>query len=83
MDAVQLMDLSEFEAVCKVGHAGQAPFAPGMLLALLIYAYSNGVRSSRSIERLCRRDVRYRFIVGQTCPTTPSSRGSGGGTRSG
>lgn len=29
VDAVQLMELSEFEAVCKVGHAGQAPFAPG------------------------------------------------------
>lgn len=39
-----------------------------MILALLIYAYSNGVRSSRSIERLCRRDVGYRFIVGQDVP---------------
>jgi len=68
VDAVQLMDLSEFEAVSKVGRAGQAPFAPGMLLALLITAYSNGVRSSRAIERLCRRDVGYRFIVGDDVP---------------
>lgn len=68
IDAVGLMDLSEFEATCKVGRAGQPPFAPAMLLALLIYAYSHGVRSSRAIERLCRRDAGYRFIVGDDVP---------------
>jgi transposase len=68
VDAVAVMDLSKFEAACKVGGAGQAPFAPAMLLAVLIYAYSHGVRSSRAIERLCRRDAGYRFIVGDTAP---------------
>lgn len=68
VDAVGLMDLSQFEATCKVGRAGQPPFAPAMLLALLIYAYSHGVRSSRAIERLCRRDAGYRFIVGDDVP---------------
>src|SRR3982751_241323 len=57
VDAVGLMDLSKFEATCKVGGAGQPPFAPAMLLTVLIYAYSHGVRSSRVIERLCRRDA--------------------------
>lgn len=68
VDAVGLMDLSDFEATCKVGRAGQPPFAPAMLLALLIYAYSHGVRSSRAVERLCRRDAGYRFIVGDDVP---------------
>src|SRR3954465_1959657 len=68
VDAVDLMDLSGFEATCKLGKAGQAPFAPRVLLALLIYAYAQGVRSSRAIERLCRRDAGYRFIVGQEVP---------------
>jgi transposase len=68
VDAVGLMDLSDFEATCKIGRAGQPPFAPAMLLALLIYAYSHGVRSSRAIEQLCRRDVGYRFIVGDDVP---------------
>jgi transposase len=49
-----------------VGRAGQPPVAPSMLLALLIYAYSHGVRSSRAIERLCRRDACFRLIVGHT-----------------
>jgi transposase len=68
VDAVDLMDLSAFEAASKVGGAGQAPFAPSVLLALLIYGYSHGVRSSRSLERLCRRDAGYRFIVGDEVP---------------
>src|SRR3954469_5397139 len=68
VDAVGLMDLSKFEATCKVGGAGQPPFAPAMLLTVLIYAYSHGVRSSRVIERLCRRDAGYRFIVGEEVP---------------
>ena len=68
VDAVGLMDLSYFEATCKVCRAGQPPFAPAMLLGLLIYAYSHGVRSSRAIERLCRRDAGYRFIVGDDVP---------------
>jgi len=44
VDAVSMMDLGAFEADCKLGRAGQAPFAPQVLLALLIYAYS-GVTS--------------------------------------
>ena len=68
LDAVSLMDLSAFEASHKLGGAGQAPFAPAMLLSVLIYAYSHGVRSSRAIERLCGRDAGYRFIVGKHVP---------------
>ena len=40
VDAVGLMDLSGFEAAYRIGGAGQPPFAPEMLLTLLIYAYS-------------------------------------------
>ena len=68
VEVVAMMDLSKFEAGYKLGGAGKAPFAPQMLLALLIYAYSQGVRSSRAIERLCHRDAGYRFIVGNAIP---------------
>src|SRR3954465_8452496 len=68
VDAVGLMDLSGFEAAYKVGKAGPAPFAPRGLLALLIYAYAHGTRSSRAIERLCGRDAGFRFIVGDAVP---------------
>jgi transposase len=68
LDAVSLMDLSAFAAAHKLGGAGQAPLAPSMLLSVLIYGYSHGVRSSRAIERLCGRDAGYRFIVGEHVP---------------
>lgn len=68
IDAVSLMDLSAFHDGYKVGKAGNAPFAPRVLLSLLIYAYSFGFRSSRAIERLCERDVGFRFIVGDQIP---------------
>src|ERR687894_377298 len=68
VDAVSLVDLREFEAAHRLGGAGQAPFAPRLLLAVLIYAYSHGVRSSRAIERLCGRDAGYPYIVGEHVP---------------
>jgi transposase len=68
LDAVSLMDLSQYEEVRRVGGVGQAPFAPSMLLALLIHAHSHGVKSSRAIERLCRRDAGYRSIVCEHVP---------------
>src|SRR5512147_918287 len=37
-------------------------------LAVLIYAYSNKLRSSRKIEQLCRRDAGFRLIVGDEVP---------------
>jgi hypothetical protein len=40
LDAVEQMDLSGFEAEYRTGGAGQAPFAPAMMLAVLIYAYA-------------------------------------------
>ena len=68
LDAVDQMDLSGFEAEYRTGGAGQAPFAPAMMLAVLIYAYANGHCSSRKVERLCWRDVGFRMIVGDQVP---------------
>jgi hypothetical protein len=39
-----------------------------MMVALLLYAYCQGVRSSRQIERLCERDVAFRIVAGNLCP---------------
>jgi transposase len=68
LDAIDEMNLSVFEADYRTGGAGQAAFAPSMMLAVLIYAYANGHRSSRKIERLCWRDVGFRMIVGEHVP---------------
>jgi transposase len=39
-----------------------------MLLTLLIWAYANGVTSSRRIERLCGQDVAFRVICAENLP---------------
>ena len=39
-----------------------------MMVALLLYAYVIGERSSRAIERRCREDVAFRVIAANQVP---------------
>ena len=39
-----------------------------MMVRLVLYAFATDVRSSRAIERHCRRDVAYRVITGNVVP---------------
>jgi len=39
-----------------------------MLLALLLYAYCIGIRSSRQIERRCQEDIAFRILAANTTP---------------
>ena len=47
---------------------GNAQIPPHMMLALLVYSYSNGILSSRKIERATYRDVAVRFLTADTDP---------------
>ncbi|HYB24022.1 MAG TPA: transposase [Solirubrobacteraceae bacterium] len=47
---------------------GRPPYEPEMMLALLLYAYCHGVRSSRRIEATCRTDAAFRVICGGLVP---------------
>ena len=44
------------------------PMTPSMMVALLLYAYAKGNRSSRGIERACSEDVAYRVIAANRAP---------------
>jgi len=68
IDAVRLLDTSGFRARCRIGGVGRAGYDPDMMLTLLFYAYSRGIRSSRRIERLCWEDVGFRVICAQDGP---------------
>jgi len=68
LDVVGLMDLSAFASHYTKRGSGAPPFAPWMMVAILLYAYANGQRSSRKIERLCERDAGFRMIVGAEVP---------------
>jgi DDE family transposase/transposase-like protein DUF772 len=50
-----------------MGTAGRRS-APEMMVALLLYGYCQGERSSRVIEKRCVRDVAYRVITGGLRP---------------
>ena len=63
LDAVAQMDLAAFYAAYRADGHGRAAFDPGMVVALLLYAYARGTRSSRAIERACEEDVAYRVIA--------------------
>jgi transposase len=68
LDAVDQFDLTSFHAAYRADGAGQAAFQPHMMVALLLYAYCLGARSSRQIERLCQHDVAFRVVAGNQCP---------------
>jgi transposase len=62
LDAVEEMDLSVFYADYRADGWGGAAHHPKMMVALLLYAYSIGLRSSRRIERACQVDVAFRVV---------------------
>ncbi|RAV04925.1 DDE transposase, partial [Mycolicibacterium sp. GF69] len=68
LDAVEQLDTSAFHAGRRTGGVGRAGYDPEMLVALLIYAYASGQRSSRRIERLCGDHVAYRVLCAQDAP---------------
>ncbi len=68
LDAVEEMDLSAFYAAYRQDGWGRAAYEPAMLVALLLYAYCDGERSSRRIERRCREDIAFRVLAANRVP---------------
>jgi transposase len=68
LDVVDELDLGPFLARYRADGWGAPAFAPRLMVALLLYAYATGERSSRRIETLCRRDIAYRVICANQVP---------------
>ncbi|MFH1609414.1 MAG: transposase [Candidatus Bipolaricaulota bacterium] len=68
LDAVEEMDLAAFYRNYREDGWGRAAYEPRMMVALLVYAYSLGVRSSREIERACEDRVSFRVITANQRP---------------
>ena len=66
VDSVAQLDLSALDA--QYGPRGGEPYAPEVLLGLLLYGYATGVFSSRKIERATYEAVPFRFIAGNLHP---------------
>src|SRR5918995_1495850 len=68
IDAVAAMDLAAFYAAYRADGHGRAAHDPAMMVALLLYTYAIGERSSRRIERRCHDDVAVRVITANQAP---------------
>src|SRR4051812_15338374 len=68
LDAVGELDLSAFYCAYRADGHGRPAYEPSMMVALLMYAYARGNRSSRGIERACVEDVCYRVVAGNLSP---------------
>src|SRR5512132_2567159 len=68
LDAVGELDLSAIYADYRDDGRGRPAYEPSMMVALLLYAYARGNRSSRGIERACIEDVAYRVVTGNLAP---------------
>ena len=65
-DVVDTMDLSPLLARYEGG--GAPTYHPAMMLKVVIYAYSRGIYSSRSIARELKTDTAFMFLSGMQSP---------------
>src|SRR5260370_36688605 len=68
IEVVAELDTTALHARHPNDGVGRPAYDPDMMVALLLYAYSNGTRSSRRIEACCRTDAAYRVISGGLLP---------------
>jgi transposase len=68
LDVVEGLDLRAFYEEYRADGSGRPAHDPAMMVALLLYAYCVGERSSRRIERCCHEDVAFRVIAANRAP---------------
>ena len=68
VDAVEQMELGEFYAAYREDGWGAAAYDPALMASVLLYAYCQGVRSSRRIGMALERDVGFRVVAANAQP---------------
>jgi transposase len=68
LDVIAQLDLDAFDGEDRADGSGRPAHDPAMMVALLLYAYAVGERSSRQIERRCVEDVGFRVIAANRAP---------------
>jgi transposase len=68
LDAVGELDLSRFGARYRADGQGRPAFDPELMVALVLYCYCRGTRSSRAVEAATFDDVGARVICGGRHP---------------
>jgi transposase len=68
VEVVERLDLTAFYGAYRADGSGRPAHDPAMMVALVLYNYAVGARSSRAIERRCVEDVACRFIAANRAP---------------
>jgi len=63
----EVLDLTPFLASYTEAR-GFPPYHPRLMLKVLLYGYTTGVRSSRKIETRCHEDVAFRYLAANSAP---------------
>jgi transposase len=69
------LDLSGFDARYRNDLNGAPAWPPAMLLKIVLFAYSQGIVSSRGIERACREHITFIALSGDSTPHFTSIAG--------
>ena len=65
-DIFEQLDTSSVEEQFSI--RGQNAYHPRLIIGILIYAYSQGIFSSRKIEKKCHEDLGFMYISHCNCP---------------
>jgi transposase len=68
VEVVERLDLGAFYGVYREDGSGRPAHDPTMMVALVLFNYAVGVRSSRAIERRCIEDVACRYVAANRVP---------------
>jgi transposase len=69
------LDLSGFDTRYRNDLTGAPAYPPAMLLKVVLFAYSQGIVSSRGIERACREHITFIALSGDSAPHFTSIAG--------
>lgn len=62
------IDLSDFDQRFNNDATGATAYPPALLLKVVLFAYSQGIVSSRAIERACQEQVTFIAMTGDNAP---------------
>ncbi len=65
---VESIDLAQFSFHVKSSPEGRPPYHPKDLLKLFVYGYLNSIRSSRALEKECKRNIEVMWLLQQLVP---------------
>jgi transposase len=65
---VESIDLAGFDFKIKTTFEGRPAYHPKDLLKLFVYGYMNRIRSSRQLEKECRRNVEVMWLLKELVP---------------